>query len=104
MDDIIVFEPLNRTALCSIARKELAKLSNRAAELGYTLEISPECEAYAAEKCLSTGGSARDIRRFAEQEAEDILCDSILSDCEKNLRLDIKNGRPVICAPDLSGV
>ena len=103
MDDIIVFEPLNRTALCSIARKELAKLSNRAAELGYTLEISPECEAYAAEKCLSTGGSARDIRRFAEQEAEDILCDSILSGCEENLRLDIKNGRPVICAPDLSG-
>ena len=104
MDDIIVFDPLDMNALSAIARKELAKLSHRAAELGYTLEISPECGSYAAEKCLSSGGSARDIRRFAEQEIEDILCDNILAGCGKNLRLSIREGRPVICAVDMSGV
>ena len=83
---------------------QLAKLSHRAAELGYILEISPECENYAAEKCLSSGGSARDIRRFAEQEIEDILCDNILAGCDRNLRLSIREGRPVICAADMSGV
>lgn len=103
MDDIIVFEPPCIETLRRIAGMELAKLSERAAKLGYTLEISRECEDYAAEKCLSSGGSARDIRRFAEQDAEDILCDSILAGCGRELRLAVKNGRPVIFAADMSG-
>ena len=104
MDGIIVFEPLGMDTLRGIARRELAKLTGRAALLGYTLEISPECEVYAAEKCLSSGGSARDIRRFAEQEVEDVLCDCILDGCSTELLLSVKDGRPVICTADMSGV
>ena len=96
MDGIIVFEPLGLESLKMIAHIELEKLSERAAGLGYELSISEECESYAAEKCLAEGGSARDIRRFAEQEAEDIFCDSVLAGCGKELCLLISDGAPCI--------
>lgn len=102
MDDIIVFEPLDRESLCLIARRELAALTERAAALGYSLEIDPMCEGYAADKCLASGGSARDIRRFAEQEAEDLFCDRVLAGCGRALCLCIRDGKAVIAEAELA--
>ena len=103
MDGVIVFGTPDMKSLLKIAKLELDKLRARAAKLGYTLEIDPECERYAAEKCLAAGGSARDIRRFAEQEAEDAFCDGILSGCGKELRLSIKDGKPTVCEKVAAG-
>lgn len=102
MDDIIVFRPLNRDSLCRIARQQLAALTERAAELGYSLEIDPACEGYAADKCIAAGGSARDIRRFAEQEAEDLFCDRVLAGCGPSLCLCIRDGSAVIAEAELA--
>ncbi|MBQ8966184.1 ATP-dependent Clp protease ATP-binding subunit [Ruminococcus sp.] len=96
MDGLIVFEGLDFQSLCSIAGLEFEKLAERAAALGCSLHISPECPAHAADRCLKEKGSARDIRRYVEQEAEDLLCDSILSGDGKDLCLCIKDGKPVI--------
>ena len=93
MDDIIVFEPLSRDSLCLIAEGEFEKLRERVSAMGHTLEISPECASFAADRCLERKGTARDIRRFAEQEAEDIICDRILDGCGREISLCIRDGR-----------
>ncbi len=93
IDKVIVFEPLSRDSLRLIAEREFEKLRERVGKMGHILAVSPECAEFAADMCFEDKSSARGIRRFAEQEAEDIVCDSILAGCGREISLCIRNKR-----------
>ncbi len=77
-DDVIVFRSLNKDNLIQIVDMELAKLSKRLKEKGFTLTVTPEAKEFLIEKGSSTELGARPLRRSVEQHLEDTLAEALL--------------------------
>ena len=79
IDDAVVFHPLGREQIKSIAKIQLSSLRQRLADKGYTLEMS-----YAALDKLAEAGfdpvyGARPLKRAIQTEIENPLAQKILS-------------------------
>ncbi len=78
IDDIIMFDQLNRSAINRIIDLELKGLYERVAGMGYTLRLSDEAKDFIADKGYDVQYGARPLKRAIQRYAEDPLADLLL--------------------------
>ena len=107
IDDVIVFNALEREDIHLIIDIELQKLVNRIEDLGYLLKLSKEAKDYIANKGFDKQYGARPLKRAIQKYIEDALAeeivnsklnegDSIFMDLDKEkdeLTISIKKGK-----------
>jgi ATP-dependent Clp protease ATP-binding subunit ClpA len=99
VDEIVVFNRLNRENFAVICRIMLGDLIDVLAEKGIKLEYSEEVVTYLAEKGYSEKYGARNLRRLIQSDIEDELASVIVSnyrDPISHVLVGAENGRIVI--------
>ena len=79
IDDVIVFNALEKEDIHSIIDIELSKLLTRIASLGYTLSLSDEAKDYIADKGFDKQYGARPLKRAIQKYIEDTLAEEIVN-------------------------
>ena len=79
IDDVIVFNALEKEDINAIIEIELSKLYARVKELGYTLNLSDAAKAYVAEKGFDRQFGARPLKRAIQKYVEDLLAEEIIT-------------------------
>lgn len=79
IDDVIVFNPLEREHIHQIIDIELAKLYNRIKDIGYHLNLTEEAKDYIAEKGFDKQYGARPLKRAIQKYIEDALAEEIVN-------------------------
>ncbi len=79
IDDIIMFDALDKDAIFKIIDVELKGFYKRAAELGLNLAISDAAKTFIAEKGYDAQFGARPLKRAIQKYLEDPLAELILS-------------------------
>ena len=79
LDEIVVFDPLDRPALEQIAALRLQELQQRLSEQGIEVEFSPDVAREAVERGYDRRYGARAVRRVIEKEVASRLAERILS-------------------------
>ncbi len=79
IDDIIVFNSLERKDIHSIIDIELDKLLKRISDLGYTLNLSDTAKDYIADKGFDKKYGARPLKRAIQKHIEDALAEEIVN-------------------------
>lgn len=78
IDDVIVFNPLEKEHIDIIIEIELKKLYARIAELGYKLTLSDRAKAFIADKGFDKQFGARPLKRAIQKYVEDALAEEII--------------------------
>lgn len=78
VDDMILFNPLERKHIHLIIDIELAKLFGRVTELGYKIELSDPAKDHIAEKGFDEKFGARPLKRAIQKYLEDPLAEQII--------------------------
>ena len=78
IDDIIMFDSLNKDCIFKIIDIELQLFYKRVNELGYSLEITPEAKDFIAEKGYDKQYGARPLKRAIQTHIEDSLAEILL--------------------------
>lgn len=84
IDDIILFDQLNREAIGQIIDNELDKLNLRMTAMGYTLEIDDKAKAFLVDKSYDRKYGARPLKRAIQTYVEDGISDYILGENVKD--------------------
>ncbi len=79
IDDVIVFNVLEKEDIHSIIDIELEKLLQRIDGLGYTLTLSDKAKDYIAEKGFDRKYGARPLKRAIQKYIEDALAEEIVN-------------------------
>ena len=79
IDDVIVFNALEKEHIDVIIEIELKKLYARVKELGYNLDLSDRAKAYIAEKGFDRQFGARPLKRAIQKYVEDALAEEIIT-------------------------
>ncbi|WP_432671031.1 ATP-dependent Clp protease ATP-binding subunit [Flavobacterium sp. SM2513] len=79
IDDVIVFNPLEKEHIDVIIELELEKLYARIKDLGYKLNLSSKAKAYIAEKGFDKQFGARPLKRAIQKYVEDTLAEEIIT-------------------------
>ncbi len=79
IDDIIIFNSLERADIHKIIDIELDKLLNRISDLGYTLNLSEKAKDYIADKGFDKKYGARPLKRAIQKYIEDALAEEIVN-------------------------
>ena len=79
IDDVIVFNPLEKEHIDLIIEIELEKLYARIKNLGYQLTLSAAAKAYIAEKGFDKQFGARPLKRAIQKYVEDNLAEEIIT-------------------------
>lgn len=79
IDDVIVFNALEREHIHSIIDIELDKLLKRISDLGYTLNLSEKAKDYIADKGFDKKYGARPLKRAIQKYIEDALAEEIVN-------------------------
>ncbi len=79
IDDVIVFNSLEKHDIDLIIEIELAKLIARVADLGYQLALSAEAKSFIAEKGFDKQFGARPLKRAIQKYVEDALAEEIIT-------------------------
>lgn len=79
IDDIIIFNSLDRDNIHSIIDIELDKLLHRISDLGYTLNLSNKAKDYIADKGFDKKYGARPLKRAIQKYIEDALAEEIVN-------------------------
>ena len=79
IDDVIVFNALEKHDIDLIIEIELKKLFARVAELGYQLNLSDKAKAFIAEKGFDRQFGARPLKRAIQKYVEDALAEEIIT-------------------------
>jgi ATP-dependent Clp protease ATP-binding subunit ClpC len=79
IDDVIVFNALEKHDIDQIIELELEKLYARIKELGYTLNLSDKAKAFIAEKGFDKQFGARPLKRAIQKYVEDSLAEEIIT-------------------------
>lgn len=78
IDDIIVFNPLQKEDIRKIIDIELAELCERVAENGYTIEIDAAAKDYLIEKGYDEKYGARPLKRVIQSHVEDLIAEAYI--------------------------
>ncbi len=89
IDEIVVFEPLNKEQLLQIVDLMLEDTKNALADRNLSLDISSDAKKYLLEKGTNLKFGARPLRRAIGRYLEDEIS-------EKILKGDIKNGQKIV--------
>lgn len=79
IDDVIVFNPLDKEDIDKIIDIEMAKLYDRVKDLGYDLRLSEKAKDYIAEKGYDKQFGARPLKRAIQKYVEDALAEEIIT-------------------------
>ncbi|MFC4219064.1 ATP-dependent Clp protease ATP-binding subunit [Flagellimonas marina] len=79
IDDVIVFNPLEREDIHKIIDIELNKLYKRIKDIGYDLSLSDKAKDYIAEKGFDKQYGARPLKRAIQKYIEDALAEEIVN-------------------------
>lgn len=79
IDDVIVFNSLDRADIHKIIDIELAKLYKRIVDLGYKIKLSDAAKDYIAEKGFDEKFGARPLKRAIQKYVEDPLAEEIIN-------------------------
>ena len=79
IDDVIVFNPLEKHDIDLIIEIELKKLYGRVSELGYSLNLSDKAKAFIADKGFDKQFGARPLKRAIQKYVEDALAEEIIT-------------------------
>lgn len=78
IDDVIIFNNLEKEAISKIVDIELKKVFKRLKDLGYNLRLSPEAKDFIAEKGFDKAFGARPLKRAIQKYIEDPLAEQII--------------------------
>ncbi|MHC1707593.1 MAG: ATP-dependent Clp protease ATP-binding subunit [Bacteroidales bacterium] len=78
IDDVIIFEPLDKEDIHKIIDIEMKSVFNRILSLGYTLELSEAAKNYILEKGWDPNFGARPLKRAIQKYVEDLLAEEII--------------------------
>lgn len=96
VDESVVFHPLNRTHIKSIASIQLNKLAKRMADNGYELEVAEKALELIAKVGFDPVYGARPLKRAIQQSVENPLAKAILAgkvNPDKKIQLLVNNER-----------
>jgi len=95
IDDVIIFNSLEKKHVKKIIHIELKKLSQRMENLGYKIELTDEVIDFITEKGFDKNYGARPVKRAIQKYIEDLIADEIVNG-------KIKEGDEVILRRDRS--
>ena len=78
IDDVVVFNTLEKNDIDKIIDIELDKLLNRIDELGYKLKLSKKAKSFIAEKGFDKQYGARPLKRAIQKYVEDLIAEEII--------------------------
>lgn len=78
VDDIIMFDPLEKESIDKIIDIELSDFTNRLQIIGFNLNLSPEAKNFIAEKGYDRNFGARPLKRAIQKYLEDELAEMML--------------------------
>ncbi len=78
IDDIIMFDTLDKDAIFKIIDLEISELFNRIESLGYKLSVTDEAKSFIAEKGYDSQYGARPLKRAIQKYIEDELSELII--------------------------
>ena len=78
IDDVVVFNTLEKEDIDKIIDIELAKLLDRISELGYHLKLSKKARFFIAEKGFDKQYGARPLKRAIQKYVEDAIAEEII--------------------------
>ena len=78
IDDVVVFNVLEREDISKIIDIELEKLLTRIKDLGYTLKLSKKAKDFIADKGFDKQYGARPLKRAIQKYIEDALAEEII--------------------------
>lgn len=79
IDDVMVFNTLDKDDINKIIDIELSKLIDRIKNLGYELKLSKAAKDYIADKGFDQQYGARPLKRAIQKYIEDVLAEEIIS-------------------------
>ncbi len=79
IDDVIVFNALEKHDIDLIIEIELKKLYDRVSELGYNLKLSDKAKVFIADKGFDRQFGARPLKRAIQKYVEDALAEEIIT-------------------------
>ena len=89
VDDIVMFDQLDKDAIFKIIDLELKGLYKRIKELGYNVELTPAAKEFIAEKGYDVQFGARPLKRALQKYVEDEMAEMVL-------RTELKEGQKVL--------
>ena len=89
LDNIVVFNPLNRESLAQILSLELYPLKLRLEVMGYELEVTKETQEKLLQESLDRKFGARPLKRAIQTWVEDPITDLLLSEEIENKHIKI---------------
>lgn len=95
IDDVIVFNSLEKEDINLIIEIELKKLYARIKDLGYTLNLSDKAKAFIADKGFDKQFGARPLKRAIQKYVEDALAEEIITskiNAGDEIFMDIEEG------------
>ena len=78
IDEVILFDPLQKAEVTAIAQRLIQQLCKRLQDLSYTLEVAPEVPRWLAEEGFDPVYGARPLRRTLQRLVEDPLAERML--------------------------
>jgi ATP-dependent Clp protease ATP-binding subunit ClpC len=79
VDDVIVFNSLNKEHIFEIIDIELQKLFKRLIDLGYAIKLTDQAKEYVAEKGYDEKYGARPLKRAIQKYLEDPIAEEIIN-------------------------
>jgi ATP-dependent Clp protease ATP-binding subunit ClpC len=95
IDDVIVFNSLEKEDINLIIEIELKKLYARIKDLGYILNLSDKAKAFIADKGFDKQFGARPLKRAIQKYVEDTLAEEIITskiNAGDEIFMDIEEG------------
>jgi ATP-dependent Clp protease ATP-binding subunit ClpC len=78
LDDVIIFNNLNKDDLYKITEIELKKVTERIKELNYNISITKKAKIYLCEKGYDQNFGARPLKRVIQKYIEDVIAEEII--------------------------
>ena len=79
IDDIVIFDPLEREAIHQIIDLELSNLFERVGQMGFSIEVTDKAKDFIVEKGWDSQYGARPLKRAIQKYIEDELAEAIIS-------------------------
>ena len=83
VDDIVIFNALEKVDIMKIIDIELEKLSKRISKLGYTLTLSKKAKEFIGDKGFDKKYGARPLSRAIQRYLEDLIAEEIVANTIK---------------------
>ena len=99
LDDVIIFNNLNKNDLYKITEIELKKVTERIKELNYSVSVTKKAKTYLCDKGYDQNFGARPLKRVIQKYIEDVIAEEIILSKIKEgdkMSIDLKLDKIVI--------